>query len=316
MLFRLPNELHRYYADHLDAQSLSRLSRTCKFMRTKFQHEMDKIKNATEKALTVRKQKRIQVFEGNSIPGELIQEHDRGEIPLDWPGTSCLLKFERLKPALQNDEVEELRQFLEAKGSPNLRFRTGTPLLHYAMRLGGGHDARMVRLLLDYGARPNDLTPENLTALDYGAYEAPRAGDEARMKLVLLHGGVLGHPGSLRNLYAVGQNGSQLVRMALVNGTNLRHTVQSWGHLLDETDEGDDLYTTEQLCELVHLAPDLLTWVTATGETALDYIMGYRPAVAVYLQQTGHPMYVALRQEWIEKRGRQIFERKLAEVSE
>ncbi|PYI31158.1 hypothetical protein BP00DRAFT_475537 [Aspergillus indologenus CBS 114.80] len=305
-LIKLPDELHLYYACYLDARSLSRLSRTCKGLQDKFSQELKQAHRAHNWALIVvnywgRKWEQTAAY----IEARIRQDGQGGAFAVEAEAHKWK-RYPRVYNAIEKGQVNQVQNYLQARGNPNLRIGQGDsptvkkPLLHWALYTGaGGRDATIVRLLLEYGADPNlDATNwENIrydagTALDWARREKrrlfgqdayPQPGDAERIKLALSYGARASHHETIRSLYQI-EDGSTLVYMAVVNGTDLMHLGFGWYDLVGLWPTDDRIpYTDEQVIELLELEPKLIG--LASPHQAVRYIKKHRPALVQHLIQ-------------------------------
>ncbi|PYH76882.1 hypothetical protein BO82DRAFT_368984 [Aspergillus uvarum CBS 121591] len=207
---------------------------------------------------------------------------------------------------------------------PTVRSRgLSGPLLHglICFRNSFREDITTLRLLLENGAQPNALDYGGCIALDAGMTLDPSPAYVAWLELILAYGGVARDFRVLAMLYNAGsvhgrgdrdndgnglRNGSRLVRKAIANGTDVVRALRSFGDLLRDPgwvwEERQD-FSTEQVCDLVGLVPELLDLVDEKGHIPMDYIMKYRPAVLLYREQIKHPRIEKMRDTWITRQG-------------
>ncbi|RAH80047.1 hypothetical protein BO86DRAFT_401333 [Aspergillus japonicus CBS 114.51] len=310
-LVKLPDELHLQYACYLDARSLSRLSRTCKGLQDKFSQELKQAHEAHDWALVV-----VNYWGGEweqtaaYIEARIRQDGQGGAFAVEAEAHRWK-RYPRLHNAIEKGQVNLVQNYLQARGNPNLRVGPGArpsvkkPLLHWALYTGaGGRDATIVRLLLEYGADPNlDATnwkekkrhrKDAGTALDWARREKrwlfgqdayPLPGDAERIKLALSYGARASHNETIRSLYQM-EDGSTLVYMAVVNGTDLMHLGFGWYDLVGLFGRPTNSripYTDEQVIELLELEPKLIG--LASPHKAVRYIKKHRPALVQHLIQ-------------------------------
>ncbi|RAL14161.1 uncharacterized protein BO97DRAFT_423077 [Aspergillus homomorphus CBS 101889] len=246
LILRLPDELHLQYAQSLIGPDLSRLSQTCKALEAKFRDRLSKVREVTADALT-------DVPEAVQGRDPVILPHHQGRL---WVGChvghngqrqyhqvirqdgrqyyhDCM--WQRLYRVIQAGRITELQRFLDAEGSPNLRLRCGTPILHAAVH---EHQDLMVYLLLKAGARPNDKCRNGKrTALDYVRYPSvgwhgggrwSTAGDISQypatlvVPLVKWFGAIATRCETLDHLKNYHEYGADMLVRAVFNGTSLK----------------------------------------------------------------------------------------------
>ncbi|RAH43469.1 uncharacterized protein BO95DRAFT_465857 [Aspergillus brunneoviolaceus CBS 621.78] len=302
MLPQLPNELHLHYASYLNGQSIFRLSKTCKALRAVFRDEAQRIiKHVEADALTY-----DHYWDGVRVP----EDHPDIFVHVRDHQNACTLTYEYgigtgsdWEDAVREGNGEEIQRFLEAGLMPTVRSRgLRGPLLHGVIKCQKAfrEDITTLRLLLEVGARPNALDYNGRTALDAGRTFDPSPAYAAWLELILVYGGKARELHVLAMLYRAGsvhgnhdgngnglEHGSRLVRKAIANGTNVVRAE----------------FSTEQVCDLVGLVPELLDLVDGRGQTAMDDIMKDRPAVARSLEQTKHPGIEKVRDTWITRQG-------------
>ncbi|OJJ98616.1 hypothetical protein ASPACDRAFT_44247 [Aspergillus aculeatus ATCC 16872] len=313
-LIQLPNELHLQYAYYLDARALSRLSRTCKKLKNKFSEELERAREAHEWAIVA-----VNYWGGEwgsqttaDIEARMRQDNQGAAIaveahPKRWK------RYPRLYHVIKMGQIDLVQNYLRARGDPNLRIRLGAmpsinkPLLHWALYTGNwdGHTT-IVRLLLEYGADPNlDETDRKEgirgagTALDWvgrehrGLYfkgQYPQPGDAERTRLALSYGARASLHETIYSLYQM-EDGSALVQMAVVNGTDLMQLGFEWHKLVGTLfwEETRNRFTDEQVRELLTLEPKLVTLVTDAAKSAVPYIRRHRLALAERLIREPSP---------------------------
>ncbi|RAH67933.1 uncharacterized protein BO66DRAFT_440592 [Aspergillus aculeatinus CBS 121060] len=322
ILPQLPNKLHLHYASYLNGQSIVRLSKTCKALRAVFRDEAQRIiKHVEADALTY-----DHYWNGVRLPEDhpdIISwfrfQRSTGPERFAYEPLGRYGHRQRLEDAVRKGNGEEIQRFLEAGLMPTVWSRgLYGPLLHGVIkcRKAFKEPIRTVFLLLEVGARPNVLDDYRHTALDAGATFDPSPADGALLELILAYGGKASRFPVLATLYRAAivhrnydgnglEHGSRLVRKAIANGTNVVRAVgPAFKNLLRLGGGGNrEEFSTEQVCDLVGLVPELLDLVDKGGETAMDYIMKDRPAVAWSLEQTKHPRIGKIRDTWITRQG-------------